>query len=62
MGSQIKNPCVRKCYDYDFTEGYCRGCGITLEERQKWFLLSNEARQKIIDRIAKARRTEGGCR
>jgi predicted Fe-S protein YdhL (DUF1289 family) len=57
MGKTIDNPCVRRCYDYDFTEDYCRGCGITLEERQKWFLLPTEDRQKILDRIAKSRRT-----
>lgn len=54
MGKKVKNPCKGRCYDYDFKKEYCRGCGLTLKEREKWFFLSDADRKKILERIAKS--------
>jgi len=48
MTEEIKSPCIDLCIMED---GVCTGCGMTNEESNKWYKLSNEERKKIVERV-----------
>jgi uncharacterized protein len=48
--SQIESPCIGVC---QFPGGVCRGCGRTQEEAFEWYEMTDEQKQKIINRLQK---------
>ena len=51
MADEVESPCVDICL---MDDGVCTGCGMTNEELTKWDKMSNEDKQKVVDRLAKA--------
>jgi len=50
MADEVESPCVDICL---MDDGVCTGCGMTNEELTKWDKMSNEDKQKVVDRLAK---------
>jgi hypothetical protein len=46
----IESPCVHICV---VENGCCVGCKRTLPEIAKWSRMTNEEKQKVLDRISK---------
>lgn len=40
----------------DLQKNLCKGCGITLPEREHWSRLSNETKANIVERLARTRK------
>jgi predicted Fe-S protein YdhL (DUF1289 family) len=49
MGSAVKSPCVSECI---MDNGVCTACGMTENESNTWYKLSDEERMKIVERLA----------
>ena len=49
VGVEVKSPCKGVCRLNIFN--VCKGCKRTREEVSKWYVMSNEEKQRIIDRI-----------
>jgi len=48
----VESPCIGICRLYD---GICAGCNRTVDEVVEWYNMSNEDKQKVIDRINELR-------
>jgi len=46
---EIQSPCVSICLQEN---GFCTGCGRTIEEIQHWWKYTNQEKQQVMDRIA----------
>lgn len=46
----VTSPCVSDC-TIDPITNVCRGCYRTLDEIALWGVMSNEEKQKVLDRI-----------
>ena len=46
----VTSPCVSDC-TIDPRTNTCRGCYRTLDEISKWSIMTNEEKQKVLDRI-----------
>jgi len=49
MGVEVKSPCNGVCRLNIFN--VCKGCKRTREEISKWYVMSNEEKQCIINRV-----------
>lgn len=49
----VESPCISICRMVD---GYCEGCGRTLDEIAEWSSASDDRRREILARIAAAAR------
>jgi len=48
---EVKSPCVSVCL-LDLN-GICQGCGRTQEEIAKWWDMTNDEKQQVLDRLGK---------
>jgi predicted Fe-S protein YdhL (DUF1289 family) len=46
----VKSPCIRRCC---LINNICTGCGRTIEEIRNWKSLSEEERNKIMERLCR---------
>lgn len=51
----IESPCVHICV---VENGYCIGCKRTLPEIAKWSRMTDEEKQKVLDRITHEKKEE----
>lgn len=51
MTEEIKSPCVNICQVN--LEGVCQGCGRTTDEIAKWWSMTNEEKQQVLENIEK---------
>jgi predicted Fe-S protein YdhL (DUF1289 family) len=54
MSDEIESPCNDICI---MDDGVCTSCGMTNQELTTWAEMSNEQRQKVVDRLAEAKST-----
>ena len=47
---KIITPCIKKCVMN--REGYCTGCLRTMREIAGWAEMTNEERQRVMERLA----------
>ena len=50
----VESPCISVCRIGD--DGYCVGCGRTIDEIRGWKSSSDEERQDVLGRVAERRR------
>jgi len=48
----LRSPCIKVCIP-DNENVYCTGCDRTLDEIREWWVLSDEDKRKILERIAR---------
>ena len=44
----IKSPCVKIC---TLEDGVCMGCGRTQDEIREWVIMTDNQREKIMERL-----------
>ena len=44
----IKSPCVKIC---TLEDGVCKGCGRTQDEIREWVIMTDNQREKIMERL-----------
>ena len=44
----IKSPCVKIC---NLEDGVCIGCGRTQDEIREWVIMTDNQREKIMERL-----------
>ena len=50
MTENVESPCIGVC---QFWSSKCQGCGRTQEEAVEWYNMTDEQKQKIINRLQK---------
>ena len=49
-GTDEKSPCIGTCL-YDPADGLCLGCKRTPQEITDWFIMTNEEKRKVKEKI-----------
>lgn len=50
----VKSPCIGKC-TYDITIMSCNDCGRNKDEISRWYIMTDEEKLKVLERIANER-------
>jgi len=48
MSEEVQSPCIDLCI---MDDGICTGCGMTSQESNTWYKLTNEERKKVVERV-----------
>lgn len=50
----VNSPCIGKC-TFDITIMNCNDCGRTKDDISKWYIMTDEEKLKVLERIANER-------
>jgi len=51
----VKSPCIGKC-TYDITIQQCNDCGRTKEEISTWYVLTDDEKLTVLERLLNERK------
>jgi len=57
----IETPCVKIC-TVDARQGFCLGCGRTIDEIARWGSMSAAERSRIMNELPERRVTQGAAK